>query len=114
MKDKPVEPEVEEINYTFVCDNGDDFDIFANDAVFYFYVWNEDGTNDWVPMKRIEGTKSFVASISSAWQNCNIVRMNPNPGEGVELPSWNAKWNQSDNLKLGGENSEIHFALKQS
>ena len=103
---EPEEPPVEEpvdVEYTFVCDS--DWNIFADDATFYVYVWNDEGENDWIPLDLVEG-KTFETTISSEWTYCIVVRLNPN-----EEPSWDAKWNQSDDLKLNGEGGEIHFTL---
>ena len=102
QEEPPIEEPVD-VEYTFVCDS--DWNIFADDATFYVYVWNDEGENDWIPLDLVEG-KTFETTISSEWTYCIVVRLNPN-----EEPSWDAKWNQSDDLKLNGEGGEIHFTL---
>ena len=103
---EPEEPPIEEpvdVTYTFVCDS--DWNIFEYGATFYVYVWNDEGENDWIPLNLVEG-KTFEVEISNKWTYCIVVRLNPE-----EEPSWDAKWNQSDDLKLNGEGGEIHFTL---
>ena len=103
-EEPPVEPE--DILYTFVCENDwTPGSIFDDDAMFYAYVWNDYGEEDWIPLEFVEG-QTFTAEISSKWTYCIIVRLDPEKEVG-----WDAKWNQSDDLKLSGEESTINFSF---
>ena len=103
-EEPPVEPE--DILYTFVCENDwTPGSIFDDGAVFYAYVWGDNGEEDWIPLEFVEG-QTFTAEISSKWTYCIIVRLDPEKEVG-----WDAKWNQSDDLKLSGEESTINFSF---
>ena len=40
-----------------------------------------------------------------------VVRMNPNPDGEIEVPSWDAKWNQSGDLSFPEVGLTIHFTV---
>ena len=105
-EEPPVE-EFEDVTYTFICD--DEWDIFEYEPEFYVYVWNEKGETGWIELSLVEG-KTFTAEISTKWTHCTVVRLNPNVEEGQEWePNWDAKWNQSKDLDLSGEEETFNF-----
>ena len=69
------------------CTNGDE--------VWYAWTWNNDSDGKW-----LQGTvQGDVLKFTPAKNSIIFVRMNPNA---EVVPSWGAKWNQTDNLSTQG------------
>lgn len=106
--------EDETITYTLIKDN--DWDILADDAKIYAYVWNNKGEYQWIELNAEEGG-SFNLEISSTWVGCKIVRFSPDSeigwknGPNGEVNPDVTIWNETGDIVLNGKTGEIHFTL---
>ena len=106
--------EEESVTYTLICDN--DWDITKDDAVIYAYVWKINGDYEWIPLEKNEAG-SFTLEIDNTYIGLKVVRFSPDSeinwkygaegsvNEGVTI------WNETGDITLGGQTSEIHFSL---
>ena len=67
----------------------------ADGAVFYVWIFGGEveGTGQWVAATLSGNAATFTTDVE--FESAVLVRMNPNASE---VPSWDAKWNQTNNL----------------
>ena len=118
---EPEEPPVEEpvdVTYTIISDNN--WDITVDDSVIYAYMWKENGEFQWVELyadKAEDGTISFTLDTDSSWVGMKIVRFKPDSeigwreGPDGEVNEGVTIWNQTGDIKLSGEDGDIHFSF---
>ena len=70
-------------------------------AKFAIYYFNNETDNGWSEFMSAADANTFQADIPDAYGNVIFVRLN---GE-ASAPSWEAKWNQTEDLALSGDNN---------
>ena len=108
----PDEEQPTALSYTLICD-GDWDNLVADDAVFYAWVWGgEYGEGEWVSLDiDAENHRLVFYNVDVNATGFVVVRMNPNPDGEIEVPSWDAKWNQSGDLSFPEVGLTIHFTV---
>ena len=83
------------------------------DAEFYAWVWGgEYGEGQWIMLDIDEENHCFyLNNIDVNATGFIIVRMNPNPEGEIEVPSWEAKWNQTADMSFPEVGLIIHFTI---
>ena len=101
------------LNYKLIPD--DDWgNLVAGDAVFYAWVWGGNhGEGEWIELDIDRDNHCFyLNNIDVNATGFKVVRMNPNPEGEIEVPSWEAKWNESpENLSFPTVGLKIHFDI---
>ena len=101
------------LNYKLIPD--DDWDnLVAGEAVFYAWVWGgTHGEGEWIEIDVDRDNHCFyLNNIDANATGFKVVRMNPNPDGEIEVPSWDAKWNESpENLSFPTVGLKIHFDI---
>ena len=103
---------VESVQYILVCDNN--WNIFADDAQLYAYVWKENGEVEWIELYP-EESGNFIITIDSDWEYLIIVRFASDSEIGWSTGAEDENitiYNQTDDIKLSGYSSEVHFSLR--
>ncbi len=106
--------EEESVTYSLICDN--DWDITKDDAVIYAYVWKINGDHDWIPLEKGEDD-AFSLGIDNTYIGLKVVRFAPDSeidwkeGANGSINTNVTIWNQTGDITLGGQTSQIHFSF---
>ena len=105
-----------ELSYKLICEDNWD-SLMADDAVFYAWVWGGvysegEKTGEWIQLRVDKDNHCFyLDDVSVSAEHLIIVRMNPNPDGEIEVPSWEAKWNQTGDIDFPEVGLTISFSI---
>ena len=98
------------VDYLFYCDNT--WDIFQYDAVFYGFLLGGAYSGEWVELSVYDLDEKifYVNDIDDSVEQITIVRF----VNGEADPDWAKEnwYHQTDDIDLTGNNTEIHFTLR--
>ena len=77
-------------------------------AAFAAYFYNTDGENTWVSMTDSNGDGVYEAAVPEGMTSLIFCRMDPAAAE----PSWDSKWNQSDDITIPTDGTDL-FVMSQ-
>ena len=106
--------EEESVTYSLINDN--DWDITKDDALIYAYVWKINGDHDWIPLEKGEDG-AFSLGIDNTYIGLKVVRFAPDSdidwreGANGSINPNVTIWNQTGDITLSGETSQIHFSF---